>query len=92
MSYGPGKYDDLCTFCREHAQARGAILLIIDGNKGEGFSAQTTPDILVRLPQILRVVADQLSQDLLQTQYKEYQNDPETIHTTTILQPPKPLD
>jgi hypothetical protein len=37
---GPGKYDDACTAAREMAQAEAAIVIILNGNKGSGFSIQ----------------------------------------------------
>jgi hypothetical protein len=40
MAAGPGKYDDICTVAREMAKADGAIVIIIDGERGSGFSVQ----------------------------------------------------
>ncbi len=40
MAYGPGKYDDLATYVREKAEAKGVLILVLDGNRGSGFSAQ----------------------------------------------------
>lgn len=37
---GPGKYDDACTAARVVADAEVAIVLILNGNKGSGFSVQ----------------------------------------------------
>lgn len=57
-AHGPGKYDDLCTYVREKAEAEGAIILIFNGNKGEGFSVQVRDGETVRrLPDILRRLA-----------------------------------
>jgi len=60
---GPGKYDDLCTKARQEAEAAGAILLLMDGNKGTGFSAQLTLDHMFAIPGILRQMADQIEKD-----------------------------
>ena len=60
---GPGKYDDLCTIVREGAKARGVVLLVMDGARGQGFSVQATIDILAQLPQMLRTIADQIERD-----------------------------
>lgn len=38
---GPGKYDNICTIVREKTDALTAIVIILDGNKGSGFSIQT---------------------------------------------------
>ena len=47
MPIGPGKYDDLCTYVREKAHAQMAIVIIVGGDKGEGFSCQSTLPIEV---------------------------------------------
>lgn len=39
-SAGPGKYDALCTYVREKAEAAGVILIVLGGNKGHGHSVQ----------------------------------------------------
>lgn len=62
---GPGKYDQLCTSVRVQSQAKTAIILIINGNKGSGFSMQTSdPREEERLPAILRTMADQIESDM----------------------------
>jgi hypothetical protein len=60
---GPGKYDDLATMVREQAKARGVIVVIFDGDKGQGFSVQADLTITLALPNILRMIADQIEQD-----------------------------
>lgn len=61
MPVGPGRYDDLCTHVRKEAQAELAIVIIGQGNKGSGFSIQTDdPFVVLKLPQMLRAVADQI--------------------------------
>jgi hypothetical protein len=57
---GPGKYDDLCTEVREKTGAESVILLVFDDNNGSGFSCQMTLPILLRLPEMLRSMADQI--------------------------------
>lgn len=57
---GPGKYDDLCTEVRTKAKAEGAIVLVFNGEKGSGFSCQATIEDTMRLPEILRSMADQI--------------------------------
>jgi hypothetical protein len=61
---GPGKYDELCTQAREAALAGCALLIILDGEHGHGFSAQfSDPSYVGRLPAILREVANQIERD-----------------------------
>ena len=60
----PGKYDDLCTEAREKANAKGAVLIILDGNKGKGFSVQLPFDDLLRLPELLEIMAKEIRRDL----------------------------
>ena len=56
MPLGAGKYDDLCTEVREKAKARAAIVIIVDGEKGSGFSCQAPLDVTISLPDILKNV------------------------------------
>lgn len=64
MAIGPGKYDDLTTYVREQSNADTAIVIVMDGNKGSGFSVQTRNlKLLARLPDLLRQMADDIEQD-----------------------------
>lgn len=69
MAFVPGKYDDLATYVREQTQATGVIVVVIDGNKGPGFSQQWRvahggmPDALFSAAKALRSVADQMQSD-----------------------------
>ncbi len=63
MAVGPGKYDDLCTYVRITSRARGALLILIDGADGTGFSCQADPSITMSLPEILEEVAAQIRRD-----------------------------
>ena len=60
----PGKYDDLCTMVRQAAQAQGAIVIIVNGDKGNGFSVQATQEVLNTLPDMLEYMAKQIRKDL----------------------------
>jgi len=65
MATGPGKFDAECTIAREATDAAGAILIVIDGTLGSGFSVQVIdPEIARRMPIILRTVADQIEADM----------------------------
>lgn len=61
MAEGPGKYDDLCTLVREGAQAEVAIVIVINGVHGSGFSVQGVTDqealTRVHLPALLEDLA-----------------------------------
>jgi hypothetical protein len=57
---GPGKYDDLCTLLRAKAEATAAIVVIIGGNKGQGFSCQAPLEVTLALPKLLRAIADEI--------------------------------
>ena len=58
MPVGPGKYDDVCTLVREKYHADGAIVCVLAGDLGSGFSVQAPLDIQLRLPEILREIAN----------------------------------
>jgi hypothetical protein len=64
MTMGPGKYDDLATVVQAQTQARGVILIVIGGNRGEGFSCQATLEVTLALPAMLRNIADQMEADV----------------------------
>jgi len=58
---GPGKYDDICTVARERTDAQAAIVIIVNGVLGSGFSLQSEhPDLVVQLPDMLETMAKEL--------------------------------
>lgn len=57
---GPGKYDHLCATVRREAEAECAIVIVIGGKKGSGFSCQVTPEVLALLPELLHDAARQI--------------------------------
>jgi len=60
MAQGPGKYDDLCTKVREEAQAVGAVVIVLNGNCGSGFSVQGPPELSIMLPELLESLASEI--------------------------------
>lgn len=65
MTIGPGKYDDLCTIVREKADAEVAVVIIMGGIHGHGFSVQMVDqNNLKELPRILEMMAQQLRKDM----------------------------
>jgi hypothetical protein len=63
MAIGPGKYDELCTYVMEQAQAYGAVVIVFGGEKGPGFSVQAPLNVCATLPRILRALADDIEKD-----------------------------
>lgn len=64
MPLGRGKYDDVCSYVSWKTEAAAALVIVIGGNKGAGFSLQTAdPAILEALPDLLEHVAKQLRAD-----------------------------
>ena len=63
MAIGPGKYDHLATFVRQQTDALAVILIVLDGDKGAGFSVQARGDVALSLPALLRRVADDIEAD-----------------------------
>lgn len=61
----PGKYDDICTMARVATQADGAVLIIMNGTKGGGFSVQVPPELLIYLPSMLTYIAKEIQKDLV---------------------------
>lgn len=64
MAHGPGKYDDLCTHVRETVGAVGAMVIVIGGERGSGFSVQGPPELTAGLPVVLRGMADDIEKDI----------------------------
>jgi len=60
MTTGSGKYDDVCTTVRERTGARAVAVIIIDGDKGNGFSVQSEEAWLKVLPDILETMAQKI--------------------------------
>jgi len=60
MTLGPGKYDKECTVARESTHAEGVIMIVLNGDRGCGFSAQASPGVLAVMVDLLRNTADQL--------------------------------
>lgn len=58
MATGPGKYDELCSDVRIEAEAAVAIVIVINGKLGSGFSMQSVaPNAARFVPAILEDVA-----------------------------------
>lgn len=68
MPLGPGKYDDVCTMVREKvgidvsATGGGVIVIVLGGNKGNGFACQADLATTLALPDMLENVAKQIRQ------------------------------
>ena len=63
MPLGPGKYDDLATIVRERAgigDQGGVIVIVMGGNKGNGFACQTDLVTMLRMPDMLENIARQI--------------------------------
>lgn len=61
---GAGKYDDLCTQVREAAEAQAVVLVVMDGNKGSGFSVQSHEPMS---PAVLSVMLADLAHQVRQS-------------------------
>ena len=61
---GPGKYDMVAGLARATTGAAGVILIVIDGAAGSGFSIQAPLELTIKLPAILRNMADEIAADV----------------------------
>lgn len=65
MARGPGKYDAQASKARLTAKAELVALLVLGGDKGDGFAVQTLePELLAKLPTALRRMADDIERDV----------------------------
>jgi len=63
---GPGKYDDLTKVVKEITQAKGILIIVLDGVKGNGSSCKIDSDrkdLLDAMPAKLRKIADAMDKD-----------------------------
>ena len=64
MTFGPGKYDDVCTMVTKKVgigeQGGGVVVIILGGNKGSGFSCQADLRTTLLLPDMLENIAKQI--------------------------------
>lgn len=59
---GPGKYDEACTDARMATRAVATILIVVEGEHGNGYSVQTLePDLIPVLPTLLRQIANDIA-------------------------------
>lgn len=73
MAFGPGKYDDLCTYVREEVgitetSGGGVILIVVGGNQGHGFSCQADLLTTIKLTEVLEDVLKQLRSDVAEVE------------------------
>ena len=64
MPWGAAKYDEALTLARKKAKASAALLIVLDGENGPGFSCQGKLDTLAALPEILLMVAKEIEGEL----------------------------
>lgn len=58
LTIDPGKYDDVSEQVLRQLKAVGVLLIVVEGEHGNGFSVSTLePDLLPVLPALLRDVA-----------------------------------
>lgn len=58
---GPGQYDNLCTHVMNETDATMAVVIVLGGNKGKGFSVQSSDlNLIAALPELLESVAAEI--------------------------------
>lgn len=63
-----GNYDKESEDVLRATEAVGVLLIVVEGNHGNGFSVSTLePELIDRLPTLLRVVANGIEDQLLRT-------------------------
>lgn len=58
MPLGGGKYDPELEAAAATTGAHTLILIVLDGNRGTGFAVRAPLEIMARIPDLLRGVAD----------------------------------
>lgn len=68
MPLGPGKYDDLCTHVRNASEAKVAIVAVVSGNRGTGFSMQAHASVNpLEVAKLLETMAANIRQSMVQS-------------------------
>lgn len=66
MTQGAGKYDDECTRIREALNAEGVVVIVVNGARGSGYSAQGTLRAQALIVESLAILALQMATDIEQ--------------------------
>lgn len=53
----PGRYDDLANIVMWKTKGKLVALIVVGGDRGNGFSVCAVPELLIHLPGLLRHVA-----------------------------------
>lgn len=65
---GPGKYDAECEYLLVDVDAEAALVIVLGGRRGSGFSFSERADVMHKLlqlvPDILRQVAAEIEADI----------------------------
>ncbi len=61
--FGPGKYDELLIESLKKVKALRGVLIVLDGEKGPGFSAKLADVDFIKMPNTLRNIANQIEKD-----------------------------
>jgi len=64
MTFGPGKYDDVCAMVREKTKADGVLVVIWGGEKGNGLSCDGNMFITMAMPDLLETLAKIIRHDM----------------------------
>ncbi len=63
---GPGKYGDVAEKVAELTEASELLVIVLDGNKGPGFTCSVSQEHMHMIPEILRITADSIEKDIRQ--------------------------
>lgn len=61
---GGSVYYDECLEIQQRLEADGVLLIVANGKKGNGFAAAMTPDLVLKIPAVLRKMADDIESDM----------------------------
>jgi hypothetical protein len=71
---GTGKYDKWAETCCKQLKARAVMIMVIDGIEGTGGSMKAPIDVMVQLPLIFRLMADEIERDIYQQAKRQANN------------------
>jgi hypothetical protein len=63
---GGGRYEREAGELQRLLNAKGVILIVLRGCKGDGFEVRIPPDVAGFVPKVLREMADKIDADIIQ--------------------------
>lgn len=76
MTVGKGKYDNEASRVFKDTRAGAVVLMVIDGERGTGFSVLSSDRRVIRnLPDLLKSVASEIEPEVMRSEFDPVEED-----------------